>query len=269
MNNIPLFDAITHPTINGTWLNDKAYYENNIDNLLCNMSEFNIKWAFAVGMETIGNYNVKTYVEFIKSKSEYLYPIAYFDFKRVKNNIDIEKYIIYLKSLGYFGIKIHPRFSLVDLNNMFLEQIIKIANRNKMIVMLCTYFYDNNENSCENNIGNLIKLLYKVKDEKLILLHSCTTHLLEMREIAAKFKNIVLDLSFTICRYEGSSLDLDIKYVFNNFTNRICVGSDSPDYSLEKLRNRFEYFSEDMDIESKKKIAYKNLINFCEIPEEY
>lgn len=268
MNNVPLFDCITHPTINGKWIDDKENFENNIDNLLFNMSTWNVKWAFAVGMEDIGGYDVENYVSFIKSKSKSLFPIAYFDFNKIKDNDDIENYILYLKKLGYYGIKIHPRFSKINLTNRFLEQIIKIANKFKMIVMMCTYFYDNNEQGYENNIENLLKLLYKVKEERIILLHSCTTHLLEMREIASKFKNIVLDLSFTICRYEGSSLDFDIKYLFDNFTNRICIGSDSPDYTAEKLRKRFEYFSKDMEMEKKEKIAYKNLINFCEIVEE-
>lgn len=265
MNNVPLFDCITHPTINGKWLNDKGHFENDIDNLLHNMSNWNVKWGFAVGMEGIGGYNAESYFSFIKSKSKCLYPIAYFDFSNMRSNADIENYILYLKNLGYYGIKIHPRFSNIDLGNKFLEPIIKIANKYKMIVMLCTYFYDNNYNSYNNNMTNLIELLYKIRDQKIILLHACTTHLLEMREVACKFKNILLDLSLTLCRYEGSSLDLDINFLFNNFTNRICVGSDSPDYSAEKFRNRFEYFSKGLNLEGKEKIAYRNIMNFCEI----
>ena len=52
--------------------------------------------------------------------------------------------------------------------------------------------------------------------------------------------NVLLDLSNTLLRYQGSSLDRDIAWLFRSFDRRICIGSDYPDYEPGQLRARFE-----------------------------
>jgi predicted TIM-barrel fold metal-dependent hydrolase len=81
-------------------------------------------------------------------------------------------------------------------------------------------------------------------------------------EIARAFNNVLLDLSFTINKYIGSSLDLDIKYLFESFDQRICIGSDFPQYSISEMRNRFNIFAENINAEKALNIAIKNLTNF-------
>jgi len=70
---------------------------------------------------------------------------------------------------------------------------------------------------------------------------------------------VLLDLSFTLCKYEGSSIDLDIRYLFEKFDRRICIGSDSPEFDLSKLRQRFNQLTEGLDIVKKKNIGFQNL----------
>ena len=85
---------------------------------------------------------------------------------------------------------------------------------------------------------------------------------MEVVEMTRPFKNVMLDLSFTLCEYEKSSLDLDIKFILNRHHFRVCIGSDSPEFSLKKMRDRFEHLSEGLEFEKKLNIAYKNLSNF-------
>jgi len=126
--------------------------------------------------------------------------------------------------------------------------------------MLCTYFYSNTLPN--NSFDKLVHTLFKLDGAKLILMHACSVRLLEAIELARAFPNILLDLSHVLCKYAGSSLDLDIAFAFHSFDRRICIGSDFPDFSLQILRERFDFFSRDIPSEKCVNIAYKNLLNF-------
>jgi len=262
MNNIPIFDSLTHPTLNGDWILPRYPQMSKIDDLLYEMDLNNICCAFAVGMESIGGYDETHYSEFILSKTDKLLPIAFFNVNE-NNNIDlIISKLKYLKTKKYRGIKLHPRIGKFNLLNPLLPEIIKAANDENLIVLFCTYFYEPNENVIYNNVENLLNLLIKIPNEKIILLHSGSVRLLEMMEIARAFNNVLLDLSFTINKYAGSSLDNDIQFLFQNFDKRICIGTDYPEFTFNHLRNQFDFFAKTLSIEKQEKIAYKNLKDY-------
>jgi predicted TIM-barrel fold metal-dependent hydrolase len=254
---IPIFDSLTHPTLNGKWIKGENA---SLNDLLISMQDNNIIGAFAVGMRGIGDYHEDRFLETI-SRHPKLLPIAFYenyDFTTTQ----VSNYLTSIKNKGYLGIKIHPRLSELMLSESILETIIRKANDLKLVVLFCTYFIDNKAYSISNNYLSLRELLVKIADCKIILLHGGTVNLLEFIELTRSFPNILLDLSFTICKYPGSSLDLDLKFAFKFFDKRICIGSDHPEFSYSLLRNRFDYFSEDIDHEKKHNIAYKNLIQF-------
>lgn len=258
MTNIPIFDCLTHPTLNNNWLHPAYDGNANIDKLIIEMKKNNIEFAFAVGMKNIGEYKIDKYVDFITNKSKNLYPIAFFDFEKIKSKADIIPYLNDIKSFGYYGIKIHPRFSKINFTNEYLDTIILNSNKLDLIPMICTYFSDI-ELNCRNNLIELMMLLKKVPNEKLILIHSGVVNLLELINMAKIFPNVLFDLSYTMCKYNGSSLDMDIQFLFNNFDRRICIGSDHPEVSLKELRYKFEFFAKNLSIDKAENIAYKNL----------
>lgn len=260
MSKIPIFDSLSHPTIDGNWILPKHPNIAGAEVLKSQMIEANVKWTFAVGMYEIGSYSEKEYILHIKKHfDEDVYPIAFY----TPNNPDITDVICNLKKikdLGYYGIKLHPRIS-----NFYPDEhianIIKIANDFQLLVMLCTYNYG--KNSANKIVPETwMELLSKTENSKIILLHSGAVRLMEYMEIARAFPNILLDLSFTFCKYKESSLDMDIKFMFNNFDKRICVGSDFPEFSLPEMRQRFEFFSKDIAPEKAENIAFKNIFDF-------
>jgi predicted TIM-barrel fold metal-dependent hydrolase len=265
MNTIPIFDCLTHPTLNGDWILPNYPQKSRIEILINEMKVNNIKWAFAVGMEGIGSYNEKDFSLMIKKSNTNLLPIAYFPKSVMTGKNKLANWISNIKKSGYSGVKIHPRFLNININNPHLIELVKRCNSKNLVVLLCTYFYSNQKYSYLNNIDSLAKFLYQIGENKIILLHSGSVRLLETIEIARIFKNVLLDLSFTLNQYEGSSLDLDLSYAFNKFDRRICIGSDFPNFSLFSLRNRFEIFTGNLDKEKKENIAYKNLFNFLEL----
>ena len=256
---IPIFDSLSHPTLNSDWLLPKYAAGASINSLIRQMKESLIVKSLAVGMKGIGNYSQNGFVEMLKPYSDYLVPIAYFDFRESYSKEEIASKMAYIKELGYKGIKLHPRFSDFLLTSDKLAYTINKATEMSLVSLLCTYFTHNSYTSLDNNLETLSSLLMKVLGGRLILLHSGTTHLLDMIDIGRSFKNVLLDMSFTMCKYEGSSIDLDLKFAFRTFDQRICIGADWPEFSMKKLRERFEYLTEGLSLEKKENIAYKNL----------
>lgn len=261
-DNIPIFDSLTHPTIDGNWIMPRYSNASKIGDLLSSMQTHNICNSFAVGMKGIGNYKQEAYINFLKPYSEILLAISYFDVNEFSDlNVGLAE-LLNIKKLGFRGIKLHPRISNFSLRDPHLAIYIKEANRLGLIVLLCTYFYDKTRCACNNNLESLLDLLYNIDGSKIILLHSGSVRLLEMIEIARAYQNILLDLSLTLCKYEGSSLDFDIKFAFKSFDRRICIGTDHPEFTHEKLRERFAFFAEGISNEKLTNIASKNLTNF-------
>lgn len=258
MKPIPIFDSLAHPTLSGDWLLPRYQGCAKIDDLKQKMLESNFKWAFAAGMAGVGNYDEKAFIKLFRfSDNPIFFPIAFYS----PNNDSPREKLIKIKQLGYVGIKLHPRFSNFCPNNDIAD-IVKYASDLGLSVLLCTYCY---------GIGNASKLspeimmsfLEKIDSSKIILIHSGGVRLLEYMEIARAFPNVLLDLSLTICKYPGSSLDQDISFLFKNFDKRVCIGTDFPEFNPKTLRERFDNFSHGLSFEKLENIAYSNLFNFC------
>lgn len=266
MNNIPLFDSLPHPTINGEWRNTGNKENASIELLLAQMKESNTNWGFAVGMQGIGNYSEEKFSKWVLSYTDRLFPVAYIGLEDISDDIkkNIKKFNE-LKKQGYVGIKLHPRLSKFCLDDKRLVPAIRAAHESGLITLLCTYFYDSLAYAYKNSIETLVQLLSNFTEEKIILVHAGAVRLLELTEVSRAFKNVLLDLSLTFIKYEGSSIDMDIKFLFNSFDRRICVGSDFPEFSLIKMRERFDFFAKDVLQEKLENIAYKNIVNFTGI----
>lgn len=262
MYKIPVFDSLTHPTIDSTWMHPDHFQSSGIGELLLQMDRNNISKALIVGVKGVGSYDEQKFINLIVPHSDKLIPIAFFDLDNKMNLKEAEEKLKKVKSLGYSGVKLHPRISGFSLNNSLLVPVIKFANEIQLNVLICTYFYGKFPVGFKNNIDELANLLYSLNGAKLILMHGGTVRLLEVIELVRLYKNLLLDLSFTLCKYKGSSVDLDIQFAFDNFDKRICVGSDFPEFTLDDLRQRFDYFSNNLSDEKAENIALNNITNF-------
>lgn len=264
INNIPIFDSITHPTIDGNWILPKWPNCASIDDLKTQMRHNDICGAFAVGMDGIGQYSEDAFVKMINKKGDgLLHPIAFYHQAGSVATKACEEKLLTIKRKGYEGIKIHPRMAHITMEEPLLPFIIDKANELGLVVMLCTYFYSNSISLSSNNNEKLAEMLTKLdSNSKVILLHGGAVKLLETMEIVRGLPNVILDLSFTLCKYAGSSLDLDIQYLFQSFDRRICVGSDHPEIKLNQLRERFNYFASKTTFDKAENIAYKNILRF-------
>jgi hypothetical protein len=76
------------------------------------------------------------------------------------------------------------------------------------------------------------------------------------------YSNVLLDLSFTLLRYAGSSLDDDVRFMCRNLDQRLCLGSDFPEYTPAEVLARFDELLPDLPAPKRDAILIRNLEQF-------
>ncbi|MBY0358803.1 MAG: amidohydrolase family protein [Candidatus Obscuribacterales bacterium] len=251
---VAIFDSLVHPTVTGVSLSGKE--DASVETLVRDMKRHNFIGACAVGLAGIQNYEHEAFLRLCSPYPE-LVPIAGFNPDSDWSELDS------IKKLGFAGIKIHLRLAEKAVSSQRLGDIFREANARNLIVFYCTYMHGKIASYPEEDpFYFLVKALKAAPKAKVVLLHGGNIELMRYSELARFNENLLLDLSFTMIKYAGSSLDQDIKFLMNNLDRRLCVGSDHPEYDHEKMRKRFELLTEDLPVEKLENIAFKNLVNF-------
>jgi len=254
---IPIFDSLAHPTLTGKWLNKNI--DSSFEGLARNIKKAGYSGACAIGLDGIENYSHEQFLGRCK-QYDFLFPVA-----GINPNITtpIENEIQKISRLGYKAIKIHPRYSgLTDCIEQ-LEELFQKAATENLVVFYCTYMHCNLKQSpAHDPFYSLVNLLKKTPNLKVVLVHGGDVNLLRYMELVRFNENLLLDLSLTIMKYKGSSIDLDIRYLFTSFDRRICIGTDHPEYNHFDVRKRFDFFAQEVSTDKLENIAFFNLTRF-------
>ncbi len=262
---IPLIDSLAHPTLTNQWIDDKNR-DASFDKLIKDLQQANFIGACAVGLAGTENYS---HENFIKACHPYksLIPIAGFNpltSANIANELDT------IKALGYQGIKIHPRLSKLDVTHPILETAFNEASKRHLPIFYCSYQHTKIQSYPSTDpFYGLINLLKKVPHAKVVIVHGGNVELLRYAELARFNHNLLLDLSLTIMKYAHSSIDNDIRFLFESFDTRICIGSDHPEYTHADLRTRFEYFADGINDDKAQNIGYQNIIKFLGLEDRF
>jgi len=219
-------------------------------------------------MHTAHASDLARYVELCGQSEVQLFPVAFMKLSDFSGAAEVEDWLAERKEQGFLGVKLHPRLARFDFQHPLLPTSIELANRAGLIPLLCTYFYSGDPICRTLSVETLRDLLYSVPDQKLILLHSGLMRVLELSEITRPFKKVLLDLSFTLCEFAGSSVDMDLRYVMDRCRGRTCIGSDSPDFRPSHMRTRFEQLTQGFTLEHREQLAFRNLLEFTGFPSE-
>ena len=260
MSNVPLFDCLTHPALDGNWIHSRWDGRNRFAELRAGMAEAGVRWTFAVAMGTKDGWDASVYPEACAGEGARLFPVAYLDPLSPPDFVS-------LRTQGFVGVKIHPRRGEVGFADERLPKWIAEAQAAGLVTLLCTYPFGDTA-GVPGSLEDLQGLLAATVGCKIILLHSGAVRLREVMELSRPFKDTLLDLSFTLCEYEGSSLDDDLRFVLRRHGHRVCVGSDAPEFSPADLRRRFEELTTGMDAAMRENIAHGNLFNFTGLPRD-
>ena len=250
------FDSLTHATYDGTWLGGTRY-DASLDRLLTEMH----KGAYRACLVNIADYqDNETLENFARAHPDIFVPIAGFNPVCYQNSSEIKGEVAQLAARGFAGIKLHPRLNSYDPLDQKCLDTINAAGCNGLVVFLDTLFRQKSIST--RHPADVIDILAtKCTNTRLLLLHGGGSHLLEMFEMVRMHKHLLLDISFTLLRYSGSSIDLDIRFLCETLDQRLTVGSDFPEYTPLEAKNQIIKLTESLAPEKKENIFFRNLEN--------
>lgn len=254
--NEPLLDSLAHPTLSGRWLSSD--HDAGFERLGQELRANGYLGACAIGLAGVEGYEHRRFIEACRSRPG-LIPIAGCDPARDGSPEALRE----LRALGYRGIKLHPRFSGLTRRLDELGPLLQAAGAAELVVFFCTYQHCSIEAYPDADpFGSLVGLLRQAPQTRVVLVHGGDVQLLRYAQLVRHNPQLLLDLSMTLMKFAGSSIDADLRFLFQQFDRRICVGSDWPEYGLTEVRARFELFAAGLSAEKRRNIASANLLGF-------
>ncbi|MEY4484751.1 MAG: hypothetical protein RL693_2203, partial [Verrucomicrobiota bacterium] len=132
---IPLADSLGHPTLTGTWLGKPA--DATFEQLTHGMAAANFSHACAIGMWGQDGYEPEKFIRQVQRFPQ-LYPVAGY---RPGTMESVGAELDALKQMGYRGIKLHARFSKLNVFDPIMGEILREASRRDLVVFYCTYMH--------------------------------------------------------------------------------------------------------------------------------
>lgn len=252
-----LADSLAHATLDGTWMGRPAGA--TFAELDSALTKHDYAFACAVGMWDMDGYDPEGYAAACRPYAR-LVPVAGF---KPECRQTLRADLAYLRDLGYRGIKLHPRFSKLDVADPLIGETMETAGQLGLVVFWCTFLHTTiNEWQAEDPLVALVRQLKAAPTARVILLHGGDVDLLRYMQLVRFNDRLLLDLSHTIAKYPGSSLEADVQYLFRHFDQRLCLGTDWPQFSHAQLRELYERFAEGLPQEKRVNIAHGNLARF-------
>jgi hypothetical protein len=144
-----------------------------------------------------------------------------------------------LADLGYQAVKVHPRRGGPAVGSQEFLEVVRAAADHEMVVFVCTYPFGRADQRLGDTLLNdLEAAVAAAPTTKLVLLHGGSVDLLRYMEFCRANDHLMLDVSLTLMKYRGSSLDDDLRFVFSSFDRRTCIGSDYPWYRPAEIVDR-------------------------------
>jgi predicted TIM-barrel fold metal-dependent hydrolase len=248
----PLFDANAHPSLSGTILKRPAAFPL----LLRQLEDAGFVSACAVGLPSSGNYDHERFLSACCAYPNLVPVAAWNDVPSAK----IEQEIFALKTLGYRAVKVHPRLCGLSVRDARFARLLLACASAQVVVFHCTYqFGTDGSFHPVDPLPPLMEAIAKASNVKMVLVHGGGMEVLRYSEAVRSNPNLLLDLSMTLTRYKGSSVDFDIAHLFQTFDQRICVGSDFPEYTPSEVRDRFETLASGLSQTKRDNIGWRNI----------
>jgi predicted TIM-barrel fold metal-dependent hydrolase len=231
-----IVDSLTHITPDGRWFSTTA--DASEKTLLSQMDENGIEKSVVVGLA--GYISNQFVLSACQRHSDRLLPVASFNpvqYAEAKTvAMEARKQ---LDGQGFVGLKLHPRLNQYDpLDPRALSLLDEIAAwETPLPIWLCTYFYYQGATLRRPAVDAIFELVSRHPTIPFILAHAGGPDILRLAHVVRHCPNAFLDLSFTLSRYLGSSVETDIRYLIGTFEKRLIFGSDFPEISQGQALN--------------------------------
>jgi predicted TIM-barrel fold metal-dependent hydrolase len=237
-NSVSFFDSLTHLTADGSWLGSTRH-DARCERLVaeldrCMAGGSSVRACLVAIAGVIEN---ETILDAAKRHPDRFVPVGSINPAAFDSEHEVADAVARLAATGFAGLKLHPRLNGYDPLHMKVIRALRAAGEHRLIVFLDTLFRQ--PGRATRNAPDLIDALAVAAPQTtIILLHGGGPQVLAVAEVVAAHPNLVLDLSFTIHRYAGSSVDDDLRFLMRTFDRRMVVGSDFPEYEPLATRDR-------------------------------
>ena len=168
------------------------------------------------------------------------------------------------ENFGVIGVKIHPRnLGCVPSTEEIVFALRKSVEFDYLIYICCYLPVGPGMIGSFDFLGQISDALAQVPTAKVVIGHAGVSDLLNASELARRFESVYLDVSFLLTRMRGTSLMLDLAWLFSTLDTRILFGSDHPDQSLIASLESFNQLSINLSQTKKDNIMTLNARNLA------
>ena len=251
------FDSCAHPTINGEWAEGRRGI--TFKELAASREKNPGYMALAIGLPGVGAYEHAAF----KRECERWGFLAIAAITTVAE-VDLMREFETIVRLGFRGVKVHPRLLRRNTDHSYLKTIFTLCRRHGLVCLLCTYEWDTPGNLPNSDpFYQLCEALNLAPDIKLVLMHGGGLRLAQFASLARHSESILLDLSFTLTDYlTAPLLDSLTTTLIENLDQRVCIGTDSPENSIEEVLYRFKELTKSIDANKVENVMSRNLLRF-------
>ena len=248
-----LFDSLTHVTADGRWGAGVHDYDASCGRLLSELDRVGPHRACLVAIAGIADN--RTTMDVASRYADRFIPVGSID---PANEVDPVTGVERLAAAGFAGLKLHPRLHGYDPLDERCRAAIDAAGQSGLTVFLDTLFRQRTR-STAHPIDVVDELLVTNPGCRFVLLHATGATALELFELGRMHGHALIDLSFTLMRYAGSSVDDDIGFLCEQLDQRVCIGSDFPEYTPIEALTRFERLTLGLHEDKRENVAWRNL----------
>jgi predicted TIM-barrel fold metal-dependent hydrolase len=166
-----------------------------------------------------------------------------------------------LAGRGLLGVKLHPRLGRYDVLDdrviAFLDDLATWDER--PAVWICSLLHVPGLRPRSGPVEALCEIVGRYPDVQFVLAHGGGPNLLSLATAVRSAPNALLDLSYTLTHYHGTSVQLDLAHLLTTFENRLVFGSDFPEEAPTRARALLEDLATGTDPETLPKVLGGNL----------
>jgi predicted TIM-barrel fold metal-dependent hydrolase len=169
-----------------------------------------------------------------------------------------------LQDVGLAGVKLHPRLNGYDLLDpgprAFLEELAswKVAP----VVWLCTFLHHSGRPMSKGVVETLHEVAVTYPRLRFVFAHAAGADCLRLATAIRSCRNVVLDLSYTLVKFAGSSVDADLRHLLETFDRRLVFGSDFPEVRVTDAVGQLKRHLAAVKPEAADRVSSANLLEF-------
>lgn len=249
------FDSLVHATLDGRWP-ARDGIDAGAERLLRDMDAAAVDKACLVAVSGLNeNEDVE---QIARAHPDRFVPIASVNPAECRSEEQARAAVREVAERGFAGIKLHPRLHGYDATAAQSVSALRAAGDAGIPAFVCTLF--RRPGVAVASAADTVDLLANAApDTTIVLLHGGGTEALDLFELVRMHSHLRLDLSFTLLRYAGSSLDADIRFLVEHLDQRLVMGSDYPDYAPSEAFPRFFALTSDLPRDKVQRVAHDNL----------